>query len=275
MQVIQIDLKKKHMRLKFFLFTISAIFLISSCTSYKKIPYYQDLKQDSIVTETINNYSPLTIQVNDLIGMHVTSLNHEADGIFNYNLERPNSVGNTVSTGEITRTEQNSIVGYRVDRNGNIYLPTLGSLKIGGLTLIQAKAAIENKLSEILKSPTVELRLQNFRISILGDVKNPGLFSVTDEKITINEALALAGDLNTTGIRNNIFLVREADGQRQYIPIDLTSKKVFTSQYYYLKNNDVIYVTPNRDRALATDSYFQKLSLLLSALTIVVVYLSR
>lgn len=263
------------MRLKFFLFTISAVLLISSCTSYKKIPYYQDLKQDSIVTEAINNYSPLTIQINDLLGFHVTSFNHEADGIFNYNLERPNSISNTVSTGEITRTEQNTIVGYRVDRNGNIHLPTLGPLKLSGLTLPQAKAALENKLSEVLKSPTIELRLQNFRISILGDVKNPGIFGVTDERITINEALALAGDLNTTGIRNNIFLIREVDGQRQYIPIDLTSKKVFNSQYYYLKNNDLIYVTPNRDRALATDSYFQKLSLLLSALTIVVVYLSR
>jgi len=265
------------MLLKKILFYICAILLISSCTPYKYVPYFQDLKQDSIVTEQINNYSPLTLQPGDLIGLHVASLNREADAVFNYNLVRPNTNGGTnAGTAEINSSiAQNVIVGYLIDKSGNIYLPTLGSFKVGGLTLLQAKTALEAKLSEALKSPTVELRLQNFKVSVIGDVRTPGLFSVTNEKITINEALALAGDLNTTGIRKNIHLIREVDGKRQYIPIDLTSKKVFTSEYYYLKNNDVIYVTPNRDRALATDSYFQKISLLFSALTIIVVYLSR
>ena len=265
------------MRLKNLLFSICAILLISSCTSYKLVPYFQDLKQDSIVTEQINNYSPLTLQPGDLLGLHVASLNREADAVFNYNLIRPNSLGgNVAGTQEInSSTAQNIIVGYLVDKNGEISLPTLGQLKIGGLSLAQAKTALENKLSEALKSPTVELRLQNFKVSVIGDVKNPGLFNISNERININEVLALAGDLNTTGIRKSVHLVREVNGQRLYIPIDMTSKKVFNSEYYYLKNNDVIYVTPNRDRALATDSYFQKISLLFSALTIIVVYLSR
>jgi len=265
------------MRLKNLIFSICAILLISSCTSYKYVPYFQDLKQDSIVTEQINNYSPLTLQPGDLLGVHVASLNREADAVFNYNLIRPSSVaGNTTGTGEINGSvAQNVIVGYLIDNSGNIYLPTLGSIKLSGLTLLQAKTALEVKLSQALKSPVVEIRLQNFKISVIGDVKNPGLFNIANEKININEALALAGDMNTTGIRKSVHLVREVNGERQYIPIDMTSKNVFTSQYYYLKNNDVIYVTPNRDRALASDSYFQKLSLLFSALTIIVVYLSR
>ncbi|MGY3213763.1 polysaccharide biosynthesis/export family protein [Mucilaginibacter sp. HD30] len=264
------------MRLKIFLFTISAVFLISSCTPYKNVPYFQDLKQDSILSEQIDNYSPLTLQPGDLIGLNVVSLNHEADAVFNYNLIRPSSNGASVATtGEIGNSAQNAIVGYMVDSKGNIYLPTLGPLKISGYTLSQAKTALESKLSESLKSPIVELRLQNFKISVIGDVKNPGLFSIANEKINIVEALALAGDLNTTGIRNSIFLIREQDGKRDYVPIDLRSKDVITSKYYYLKNNDVIYIKPNRDRVLASDSYSQKLSLILSALTVIVVLFSR
>ncbi|MFD0750807.1 polysaccharide biosynthesis/export family protein [Mucilaginibacter calamicampi] len=268
--------QKKYMRFKIFLLTIGVALLIGSCTPYKNVPYYQDLKQDSIVTEQIINYSPIVLQAGDMIALNVVSLSREADAVFNYNLVRPNSTGaNAATTGEITSTAQNAVVGYLVDKDGNISLPTLGPLKIGGLTLSQAKSALENKLSAALLSPNVEVRLMNFKVSVLGDVQNPGLFNIATEKINVNEVLALAGDLNTTGVRNSIFLIRETEGKREYVPIDLTSKKIFSSQYYYLKNNDVIYVKPNRDRVLATDSYAQRLSLLFSALTIVAVFLSR
>jgi polysaccharide export outer membrane protein len=244
--------------------------LFSSCTPYKSIPYFQDIKRDSIVRETINNFTPITVQPGDLLALHVTSANHEADAIFNYNLERPN--GNVVTNTD--RADQNTVVGYLVDEQGNIHMPQVGLIPVKGLSITETTKAIETSLSAVLKDPLVSVRLQNFKVSVLGDISKPGTYLSINEKFTISEALASAGDLNSTGIRN-ILLIREINGKREYIPIDLTSKKVFNSPYYYLKNNDVIYVQPNRERVLASDSYFQKLSLILSALTIVVVYLSR
>jgi len=146
---------------------------------------------------------------------------------------------------------------------------------VGGLTITQTTVLLNSKLSEVLNKPTVNVRLENFKVSVMGDVAKPGSFISSDDRFTVTQALSLAGDLNSTGIRNNILLIRELDGKRETIPLDLTTKKILNSPYYYLKNNDIIYVQPNRERVLASDSYFQKLSLLLSALTIVVVYLSR
>jgi polysaccharide export outer membrane protein len=245
--------------------------LFSSCTPYKSIPYFQDVKRDSILTETINNFTQLKLQPGDLLALHVTSLNHDADAPFNYNLERPN--GNTAAVTD--RVDENVVVGYLLDHEGNIHLPLVGMLKLTGLTIPQATIAVETALSEVLSKPTVTLKVANFKVSVLGDVARPGSFISPTERFTITDALASAGDLNSTGIRNNVLLIRELEGKRQYIPLDLTSKNIFSSPYYYLKNNDILYVQPNREKVLASDSYFQKLSLLLSALTIVVVYLSR
>lgn len=262
--------KSTNMNLKRLQTVFLILVIFSSCTPYKSIPYFQDLKRDSIVREQIKNFTPLTIQPGDLLGLHVTSLNHEADATFNYNLERPN--GNVATTTD--RADQNSVVGYQIDESGNIHLPIIGSIKIAGLSLTQGTVLLETRLSEVLSKPNVNLRIENFKVSVLGDVAHPGSYPSTNDRFTLPEALSLAGDLNSTGIRN-ITLIREIDGKREYIPIDLTSKKVFDSPYFYLKNNDIIYVQPNRERVLASDSYFQKLSLLLSALTIIVVYLSR
>ena len=261
------------MTIRRFLQTVFLILvLFSSCTPYKSIPYFQDIKRDSLATDNITNFTPLTIQPGDLLALHVTSLNHEADAVFNYNLERPN--GNIGVTTD--RVDQNVVVGYLVDADGSIHLPLVGAVAVKGLTIPQATVALEAKLAEeALKKPTVVLRITNFKVSVMGDVAHPGTFVSPTERYTILQALADAGDLNSTGIRNNVLLTREIDGRREHVTLDLTSKKIFTSPYFYLKNNDVIYVQPNRERVLASDSYFQKLSLLLSALTIVVVYLSR
>lgn len=251
------------------LFLIALVCLgMFSCTSYKNVPYFKDLPLDSVRTESIENFSALTIQPGDLLGIHVTSQNAEASNIFNYNLERTNGTGN------LDRTEENAVIGYLVDQQGNIHLPLVGEVQVKSLSTLQASQVVEAKLLTILKTPKVNIRIQNFKISVLGDVKAPGTFNVVNERITITEALSRAGDLNITGIRN-ILLVREVDGKRQYVPIDMNSKKVFTSPYYYLKNNDVLYVTPNHARAENDGSSFQRASLLISLLSVVAIILTR
>lgn len=248
-----------------------AIILFStSCTSYKTVPYFQDISRTDVTTQKIENYTPPAIQPNDLLAIHVTSMNREADAQINYNLERPN--GNTVAS--LDRPEENAVTGYLVDKEGNIDIPYLGTIKVAGISTFDLKYKLVEGLSKYLSSPVVTVRIQNFKVSVLGDVKNPGTFYSMNERITVAEAISLAGDLNTTGVRN-VLLVREADGQRQTINLDLTSKSTLTSPYFYLRNNDVIYVTPNKERVVATDSSLQKASLIISALSVLAILITR
>lgn len=255
---------------KLFTLCIPVLLLFGfSCTSYKSIPYLQDLNRDSITREKITNYSPLTIQKGDLLALHVTSLSEEASAMFNYNLARPYGIGGNLST-----PEENAVIGYYVDPEGNINLPLIGSIKATGFTTTEFSRELESKLVSVLTKPNVNVRIQNFRISILGDVRLPNTYTIQNERVTLPEALSLAGDLNITGIRK-ITLIREVDGERLYVPIDLKSKSFFNSPYYFLKKNDIIYVTPNEQRAANDGSTFQRASLVVSVLSIIAILLTR
>ena len=136
--------------------------------------------------------------------------------------------------------------GYLIDINGNIDFPLIGQVKIGGLSRPEATQLIQIRLREFINDAIVTLRIQNFKITILGDVKLPGTYNIPNERITILEAIGLAGDLNITGVRNNILVIREENGLKSEFRIDLTQKDFFSSPYYYLKQNDVVYIEPNR-----------------------------
>lgn len=248
------------------LFIIIAVCCFS-CSNYKNVPYFQDLNQTSITKQEITNFSHLVIQPGDILGINVSSLNPEASNVFNYNLNR-------ISGDNTDRTPQNSVIGYLVDANGNIRLPLIGETKVSGFTTTELDDILQAKLVTYLSKPIVNIRIINFKISVMGDVLRPDVYTIQNERITITEALSMAGDLNITGIRNNIMLIREIDGKREFIPIDLTSKKIFESPYYYLKNNDVIYVVPNKQKVAAVSTDFQKISLLIAALSVIAIVLS-
>jgi len=251
-----------------------AVIFISSCTPYKNVPYFQNLKRDSTqaIKTKITNFSPLTVQTGDLLAFHVTSLNREADAMFNYNLERPSGLTNESAVGV---SSENVVYGLLVDNSGNVSLPMIGKVKVSGLTTAQVAEILESKLADYLTKPNVNIRILNFRISVLGDVSKPGVFDIQNEKINVTQALALAGDLNTTGIRQNVLLIREVDGVRETITLNLTSKSLFDSPYYYLRNNDVIYVTPNKDRVSQSDTGLVKASLIISALSVLALILNK
>ncbi|MBK0380695.1 polysaccharide biosynthesis/export family protein [Mucilaginibacter segetis] len=258
-------MKLKHLLTLLF---VAVIFFNFSCTAYKDVPYFQDISKDSINTENIENFTQLTIQPNDLLGIHFTSLNPDASAMFNYNLERPNGNNN------LDKSEENAVIGYLVDMNGDIHLPMVGAVNVKGLTTLQTSELLEKKLTPYLSQPKVDTRIQNFRISVLGDVKSPNTFNVYNERITVPEALSLAGDLNVTGIRK-ILLIREIDGKRTYIPFDLTKKDIFNSPYYYLKNRDVIYVQPNHSRVENDGTTFQKASIIVSLMSVIAILITR
>ncbi len=246
---------------------ISVLFNLS-CTPYKTVPYFQDVRKDTILNETINNYTPLTLQPGDLLGISVTSLNSQADLMFNYNLAAQPGVA-------LAKPDQTAVVGYLVDNNGNINFPLLGLIKVSGIATADVATQLQDKLQAYLSKAVVNVRILNFKISVLGDVKNPGTFSIQDEKITITGALSLAGDLNITGIRNNVMLIREKDGIREFIPVNLLSKSITNSSYYYLKNNDVLYVQPNKVKVSFDEATVAKVSLIISAISILILIIRK
>lgn len=241
----------------------------SSCVSYQKIPYFQDLEGKGDIEEEIQNFSLIKIQKDDILAITVSSLNLEASAIFN--------MGNTSSssTNNGNNNPQNSANGFLVDQGGAIQLPLVGSIKVVGLTTIQARSLIQEKLTNFLKEPVVSLRIINFKVSVLGDVSRPGVYSVQSERASITDALSLAGDLNISALRDNVLLIRENQGTRQFIRLDLTNRDIFNSPHYYLRNNDVIYVQPGKSKVANSDVAYRNASLILSALSVIGLLISR
>ncbi|MCO5948033.1 polysaccharide biosynthesis/export family protein [Mucilaginibacter flavidus] len=223
---------------------IVLILFISSCglyrdKGYKQVSYYQDVNRTE-TTEAITNFQPLKIQTGDLLGINVNSLS-ESSSVFNTSINRVNGNGLDAATA-------NPIYGFRVDAAGQVQLPLVGGMHVAGLTTDDVAKNLTAKLQDYLKSPIVNVRVLNFKISVLGDVLKPDSYTIQNEHININEALSLAGDLTITAKRTNVLLVREENGQRHFVTIDLTKKDVFDSPYYYLHNNDVIYVDADKTK---------------------------
>ena len=235
----------------------------SSCKAYKQVAYFQDLNNDGELHQEIINYNPLTIQKDDLLAINISSIEPKAAAIYN--------IGNT-SSGDGSSKGQD---GYLVDQNGEIQIPTYGNIKVEGLTTAGAKNLINEKLIPFLGKPIVSLKLINFKISVLGDVTSPGVYPIPGERISFVEAISKAGDLNITGLRKNILLVRETEGVRKFIRLDLNDKNIFNSPYYYLKPNDIIYVQPSSAKYATVDNTTRNISLALSGLSILLVIFTQ
>lgn len=206
--------------------------LITSCASRKEVVYFQDT--GSFETIVDSNKSTTKFKIDDLVSIHVSSLNPEASAPFN--LYRGESEGGF-------RAEQ---VDYLVDQDGMIDFPVIGKIKIEGLSPDELRVLLREELSEYLKDPIINIRLRNFTITVLGQVNRPGTYPVNGEQITILEALGLAGDLALRGVRENVLVIRDFNGTKVYTRIDLTSKNMTKSPVYYLTQNDVVYVEPNK-----------------------------
>ena len=257
------------LRLSFCSLLLTSLFILtlSSCSSYKKIPYFKDLQNAGIESQNITNFSPLTVALGDVLAINVTSRNPESSAVFNYNLNHVNGSG--------TVSPDNPVVGYLVDDKGNIYLPYIGAMRVAGLNTSEIRDRMTAKLLTIYKDPVVNIRVINFKVSIIGDVLRPDVYTLQNEHTTLTQALSLAGDLNITAKRTNILLVRNENGKRIFVRMDLTSKKLFESPYYYLKNNDEIYVEPDRTKYATVDRGYRTATLLLSGLSIIAIVLSN
>jgi polysaccharide export outer membrane protein len=246
------------------------VLLLSACgVQYKQVPYFQNLADSGLVEESIKNNTILKIQNDDILAITVSSLNVEASAIFN--------MGNTSSTqgAPSGNLPTNTANGFLVGRNGAIQLPLIGSIRVVGMSTSEARDTIQAKLNQYLKEPAVSLRLVNFKISVLGDVARPGVYPVQNERISVTDALSMAGDLTITAIRNNVLLVREHDGKRQYVRLDLQDKDIFKSPFFYLQNNDVLYIQPGNAKYASVDASYRNVSIILSALSVIALLISR
>ena len=248
-----------------------AVFLLASCQSYKKVPYLQDAE----IVKNTNQQESLydaKIMPKDLLTIVVSCTSPELAVPFNLTVVTQENVAMT------TTTSQPILQQYLVDNEGKINFPVLGELKVGGLTKREAEELIIEKLKPYLtETPIVTVRMVNYKISVLGEVAHPGTFTINNEKVNLLEALAMAGDMTVWGVRDNVKLIREsADGKQEIITLDLNSAETILSPYYWLQQNDIIYVTPNKaksrnsDIGNSTSLWFSATSILVSLASLLV-----
>lgn len=248
-----------------FVFFLPSILLLGSCVSKEKIVYFQSASEtdDPMVTEITNSYKP-TIREGDILTIIVSSISKEANDMFNpYTQALPyqQSVGTIAPT---------PVIGFLVDKSGNIQLPMVGTLSVKDLTTEEATALISKELEKYLISPTVNVRIANYKISVLGEVVRPADYTIPNEKITLPQALALAGDLTVFGKRENILIIREENGKRTFARVDIRDREMFNSEYYYLHPNDIVYVEPKTSKATSSETVYQLTPIILSALTFLI-----
>ncbi|MEO6287980.1 MAG: polysaccharide biosynthesis/export family protein [Dyadobacter sp.] len=255
-------LHPRHLTKFVSLFIIASMAIIggtTSCVSPKTIVYFQGDSTRYSSQEITQKYIP-KLQPSDILSIIVGSLNTEANEVFN----TPNLFTTASTNYSSVGGARVQPLGYLVDIEGNIEIPLVGKMKVAGLTTSDAADSIRIRLQNFLKEPSVIVRNLNFKISVLGEVKLPAVYVIPDEKITLPEVLSLAGDLTIYGNRANVMIIREENGKREYARIDLTSRDVFNSPYYYLHKNDVIYVEPVKARMLDTDSRIRTVPLLVT-----------
>ena len=211
---------------------IALLAVLSSCSTKKSVHYFQD----SLKVETLNNYLSPSVQIGDILDINIKALDNESVSMFQ-----------STDTGQFTTNslDVRKLNGYKVDSSGEIDLPLMGPVKVIDLTTNQISTILEDKLKSFVVNPAVKTTILNFKFSVLGEVKNPQTFSVIDYKISIIQAIGMAGDLTINGDRSNITLLREVNGNFESTIIDLTSFDIISSPFYNLRQNDIIYVRPN------------------------------
>jgi len=227
-----------------------------SCSSSKDVVYFQDATQFETLVD--DNTFTTKFKVDDLVSIHISTLDPEASAPFN--LYRASDEGGGV------RPEQ---VNYLVDKSGEIDFPVIGKVKIEGLSPSETRDLLREKLKDYLKDPIINIRIRNFTVTILGAVNRPGTYPINGEQITIMEALGYAGDINIKGRRDNVMVIRDFDGTKVYNRINLNKKDALKSPVYYLTQNDVVYVEPNKS-GKTQSNLDQRASIIVSIVSLVI-----
>ncbi len=214
--------------------------VLTACKTREKLIYFQDgVSGNDTSGVNTSTYTP-TLKKDDLLSIIVTG--DDPETAIPFNLPVPTGVAAGVSGYTTGNSER---LGYLIDETGAVNMPFLGEIQLSGLSRSEATSLIEERLLIYVNNPIVNIQILNYKVTILGDVNRPGTFKIPNERITLLEAVGLAGDLNITGNRKNVLVIRDTDGVKTEYRIDLTTSALFSSPVYYLEQNDMVYVEPN------------------------------
>jgi polysaccharide export outer membrane protein len=253
------------------IFTIIVVStLFYSCVSQKSVAYFNGINAGS--AEEINksfqtNHEAIIVN-GDMLSITVTGLDPLAVAPFNLPLV------SYATPGSDQLYSAPTLQSYLVDVNGVINFPVIGDIKLSGLTKSEAIKLISQKLSPYLKDPIVTIQFMNYRVTVLGEVQRPGQYVINNERVTVLDALGLAGDMTIYGVRHNVLVIRENNGRLEFARLNLNSDDVFKSPYFYLQQNDVVYVEPNKVKSVASQNFSLYLSSLSTVATVTAVIYS-
>lgn len=261
--------------LKYQLPRISGIIILclfASCESYKNIAYFTDISSSNeAIKVRSGQYTQPVIQSDDVLSITVQTVDPLSTASINQSIAMP-----AVGSSSATSIGNQQMSGFLVDKEGNVQLAMVGKIKVSGLTTDEARDLITQKVSKFYRDPSVQVRFANFKITLLGEVAKPATYTVPNEKVTVLDALGLAGDLTIYGKRENILLIRENQGENDFIRLNINSSDIFKSPYFYLKQNDVIYVEPTKGKAASTDAARNRtITIIASLISVVIVAISR
>lgn len=243
---------------------VCSTLLFFSCVSRKKIVYFQGMERAGSQVE-LNKAQNLKIKPNDLLTITVSAPEIEAAMPFNL----PVTAGGTLVDSELRVAGTPQLQTYLVDSEGDIEFPVLGTIKVTGLNRHELAASLKRQIQEYITNPIVNVRLVNFQVSVIGEVARPGTFDIRDEYLSLPKALGFAGDLTIYGRRDNILVMREENGAKTHAYLDLTDPDVINSPYYYLQQNDVVYIEPNNAQVQSA-SYNRNASVYISIASVLV-----
>ncbi|WP_374951406.1 polysaccharide biosynthesis/export family protein [Mucilaginibacter sp.] len=242
------------------LFAIISLLFLGSCSSSKRLIYFSNVKNDTTTAIPVNRLETL-IAKNDILTINISTPDATVTTMLNSQFALSESPAN------------GGVSGYLVDDKGQIKIPLLGIFQAANLTKSQLSADIVKAIlaKKVAIDPIVNIRIVNFKITVLGEVTRPGVFTAPNERMTLPEALGLSGDLTTYGKRDNVLLIREVEGKRTYKRFSLNKDQMFNPEIYNLQNQDIIYVEPNSARAALGDRFSQLFPIIFSALSLIIV----
>ncbi|MBB6611199.1 polysaccharide biosynthesis/export family protein [Pontibacter sp. Tf4] len=257
------------------LLALITLICFTSCTP-RNLAYFSDLQQQTEIAEEIKNSRIPKIQPDDILSITVTSISPEANAVFNRGEVTPTS-GTIPNYNSASNTLPSNLYreGYLVNEDGYVNFPVLGKVKVAGLTKTEATEMFTSELNAHVKDPIVNIRHLNFKVTVVGEVNRPSTFTVPTQKLNILEALGMAGDMTAFGKRENVLVIREENDVRKMVRLNLNNKEVLNSPYFYLQQNDVVYVEPDRMKEVQASSNTRTLSIIAAAASIASIFIAR
>lgn len=236
-----------------------AVLLLSSCYSTKKITYFNDLRDSSAWSAPITNYIQPKFQKDDRISVEVRTIDKGTSDFLNSGAIINSSAG---TSGEGSTGQSSKEKGYVVDEKGDIYLPFIGKIHAEGLTKMELKEAITREISKYVKNPIVYVEWLNFKYTVIGETKGTGVYELEGDRMNVIQAVAKAGDFNKTAEMDNVMLIREENGERKMVKLDFQSSELLNSPYFYIQQNDILYLTPSKYADQKPQNQIRQLTLL-------------